>query len=277
VTILRPGRNAWRATDAATSGVLVDAADYYLAFYRAAEQARRSILISGWEFDSGVPLLRGPDARPGAEVRLLPFLDGLCRRTPSLYVCLLAWDFHVVLAAEREWMQRVYFHWLTHEHLHFRVDDSPVAGGSHHQKFAVIDGRLAFLGGMDLRDACWDDRRHLAENPDRLSRGQPHKSYHDVQSYLAGGAAPVALEQYFFTRWRRAGGTPPPLPPPLPGDGDYRPRGALVLGPGRLALSRTQPRRLAPPIREVERLHEDASARRWCGGCARTVGRASRS
>jgi phosphatidylserine/phosphatidylglycerophosphate/cardiolipin synthase-like enzyme len=250
----------WRATTAATSGVIVDAADYYHAFYRAAEQARRSILISGWEFDSGVPLLRGADAPPGAEVRLLPFLDELCERTPRLYVCLLAWDFHIVLAAEREWMQRVLFHWLTHEHLHFRMDSSPVAGGSHHQKFVVVDGRLAFVGGMDLRDACWDDRRHLATNPDRLSRGRPHKPYHDVQAYLAGGAAPLALEQYFFQRWRAAGGVAPPLPPPLPGGDDVRPRGALVLGPGRVALSRTQPRRLADAVREVERLFADAVA-----------------
>ena len=257
MSVLRPGRNVWRATDAATSGVIIDAADYYHAFYRAAEQARRSILVSGWEFDRGVPLLRGDDAPPGAEVRLLAFLNQLCERTPSLYVCLLAWDFHLVLAAEREWMQRVYFHYLTHRHLHFRFDDSPVSGGSHHQKFAIIDGRIAFVGGMDLRDACWDDRRHLVENPDRTSRGRPDKPYHDVQSYLAGGPAPVALEQYFFHRWRLAGGEPPRLPRALPGGDDYRPRGALLLGAARVALSRTQPRRLAAPIREVERLLED--------------------
>jgi hypothetical protein len=105
-------------TTAETSGVIVDAADYYHAFYWAARNARRSILVSGWEFDSGVPLLRGADAPAGAEVRLLKFLNGLCERNPDLYVCLLAWDFHLVLAGEREWLQHVYFHWLTHEHLH---------------------------------------------------------------------------------------------------------------------------------------------------------------
>jgi phospholipase D1/2 len=260
VAILQPGPNVWRLTTAETSGVIVDAADYYHAFYWAARNARRSILVSGWEFDSGVPLLRGADAPVGAEVRLLKFLNGLCERNPDLYVCLLAWDFHLVLAGEREWLQRVYFHWLTHEHLHFRLDESPVAGGSHHQKFVVIDGRLSFLGGMDLRDACWDDRRHLAVNPDRLSRGRPHKPYHDVQVYLTGGATPRALEQYFFERWQRAGGTPPPLRPPLTGGDDLRPRGAVVLGAAQVGLSRTEPHADAPAIREVECLIEDAIA-----------------
>jgi phospholipase D1/2 len=258
MALLQPGRTAWRTSSSDAAGVLVDAADYYHAFYWAASRARRSILISGWEFDSGVRLLRGADAPAGAEVRLLKFLDGLCARAPDLHVCLLAWDFHVVLAAEREWLQRVFFHWLTHERFHFRVDNAPVAGGSLHQKFVVIDGRLAFVGGMDLRHACWDDRRHLAVNPERESRGRPHKAYHDVQAYLAGGAAPMALEQYFFQRWQRAGGTLPALAPPLPGRADYRPRGALALGRTRVGLSRTEPHRHGVTIREVEGLLESA-------------------
>lgn len=258
--ILQLGRNASREATAGTAGVLVDAADYFHAFYWAAERAQRSILLSGWEFDSGLPLLRGDDARPGAEVRLVRFLNGLCERNPDLYICILAWNFHIVLAPEREWLQRMYFHWLTHEHLHFVMEDSPVSGGSMHQKFAVIDGNLAFLGGMDLREACWDDRRHLKDNPHRLTRGRPDKPYHDVQAYVAGGEAPMALEQYFFQRWQRAGGTLPPLPPPVPGGGDYRPRGALGLGGGTVALSRTQPFASGLIMRDVERLFEDAIA-----------------
>ena len=258
MALLQPGRTVWRKTSAAFSGVIPDAADYYHAFYWAARNARRSIFISGWEFDSGVPLLRGPDAPPGAEVRLLRFLNGLCEATPGLSICLLGWDYHVVLAAEREWLQRVYFHWMTPERFHFRLDGAPVAGGSLHQKFVVIDGRIAFLGGIDLRHMCWDDRRHLAVNPDRHSRGRPHKSYHDVQAYLAGGAAPLALEQYFLQRWQLSGATVPPLSPPLAGPDDFRPRGALALGRAHVGLSRTEPHARGATIREVERLFEDA-------------------
>jgi phosphatidylserine/phosphatidylglycerophosphate/cardiolipin synthase-like enzyme len=260
VAILLPGRTVWRRTRAQASGVLVDAADYYHAFYWAAKRARRSILVCGWEFDSGVPLLRGADAPPGAEVRLLKFLNGLCHETPGLYVCVLAWNFHLVLAAEREWLQRVYFHWMTHERFHFVMHDAPIAGGSQHQKFVVIDGRVAFLGGIDLRHACWDDRRHLAVNPDRHSRGWAHKAYHDVQAYLADGPAPLALEQYFFQRWQDAGGTLPPLAPLARATAAAGPRGAIELGATELALSRTEPHAPGATIREVERLFEDAIA-----------------
>lgn len=258
---LQPGHNAWREVTARSSGLLVDASDYYHAVYWAARGARRSILMSGWEFDRTVELVRGPDAPAGAEVRFLNFLNGLCEQNPDLYVCVLAWDFHMVLAAEREWLQEAFFHWMTHPHLHFRMDPAAVSGGSQHQKFIVIDGRVAFLGGMDVCEGRWDDRRHLAEHPHRLGlAGAQQKPYHDVQVYLAGGDAPTALEQYFFQRWQRAGGTLPPLPPALRHDGVYEPRGAVPLGATTLALSRTEPHAEYAGVREVERLFVDAIA-----------------
>ena len=36
------------------AGVLVDASDYYRAFFHAARAARRYIVIAGWQFDSEV-------------------------------------------------------------------------------------------------------------------------------------------------------------------------------------------------------------------------------
>ncbi len=242
------------------AGVIVDASDYYRAFYWAAKRARRSILMSGWQFDSGVQLLRGADLPAGAEVRFLKFLDGLCGSNPALHVCILAWDFHMVFAGEREWMQRVYFHWMTHRRFHFRFDDAPMAGGSHHQKFVVVDGRLAFVGGMDVCESRWDDRCHRAVNPVRLSRGRPQKPYHDVQMYMTGGEAAGALEELFFERWTKAGGTPPPLPPALTDGEADRLRGAIHFGSGRIALSRTDPHEDGSIVREVERLFEDGIA-----------------
>jgi phosphatidylserine/phosphatidylglycerophosphate/cardiolipin synthase-like enzyme len=254
--IIQPGRNAWRQVHAEDAGLLVDAADYYHAVYWAARSARRYVLMSGWQFDSGVPLLRGADAPPGAEVRLLKFLDGLCRQRPDLRVYLLAWDFHIVLAGEREWLQRVLFHWMTSSNFHFRFDDHPAGGGSHHQKFVVVDGGLAFLGGMDVCEARWDDRRHLAHNPLRTSRGRPQKPYHDVQAWFTGRDAVSAVEELFCERWGRAGGPPLELGPAR--QPDLTLRGSVPIGPGAIALSRTDPRPDGPAVREVERLFEDA-------------------
>ena len=256
--IVEVGRNAWRTVQAADTGVVVDAADYYHAVYWAASRARSHVLMSGWQFDSGVPLLRGEDVPPGADVRFLKALDDLCRRRPELRVYLLAWDFHLVFAGEREWLQRVIFHWMTSPNLYFRFVDHPVAGGSHHQKFVVVDGELTFLGGMDVCEARWDDRRHLARNPLRLSHGRPQKPYHDVQAWLTGQDAARALQDLFAEQWTRAGGLPLELGSP------HRPevsvRGALPLGGATVALSRTDPRPEGKTVREVERLFEDAIA-----------------
>jgi phosphatidylserine/phosphatidylglycerophosphate/cardiolipin synthase-like enzyme len=256
--IINVGRNAWQQVHADDSGLLVDAADYYHAVYRAISEARSYVLMSGWEFDRGVPLLRGADVPPGVEVRFLKFLDGLCRRRPALRVYLLAWDFHLVLVAEREWLQRVYFHWMTSSNLHFRFDAHPAADGSHHQKFVVVDGGLSFLGGMDVSESRWDDRRHVADNPLRVSYGRPYKPYHDVQAWLAGRQPARALEEIFSERWQRGGGPPLELrPAPAP---DVSVRGSLPLAGTSVAFSRTDPRPDGKTVREVERLFEDAIA-----------------
>ncbi len=245
--IVAVGRNAWKQAPARGCGLLVDAKDYYTAFYKAALQARQYILLAGWQFDRGVKLLRDEDvaaARPlGGEVRLLKLLDHLCHTRPRLQVYILAWDFHLVFALEREWMQKLYFHWATHERLRFRFDDCTAPGGCHHQKFVVIDGQLSFMGGIDLCEARWDDRRHLTRNRSRLSRGRPQKPYHDLQAYFVGPGVAGALTELFRKRWLRTGGDPIRLPsgPARPTWNRYRPRGALVFPPGPVALSRTDP------------------------------------
>ena len=98
----------WRRDEVEEVGLLVDAEVYYRQFYRAALAAKRSILLAGWQFDSDVALLRGEDAEkaPGP-VSLIKFLNYLCEQRPELQIRILAWDFHVVFAAEREWMQKL--------------------------------------------------------------------------------------------------------------------------------------------------------------------------
>jgi phospholipase D1/2 len=255
--IIQPGRNAWQQASTEAGSVVIDAADYYNAFYWAAAGARHSILMSGWQFDSGVPLLRGVDAPRGTEVRFLRFLNELCEERPSLHIRILAWDFHLAFAPEREWLQRVIFHWMTNSRLHFRFDKTPAPGGSHHQKFVVIDGRVSFLGGMDVCEARWDDRRHRAVNPARLSRGRPTKPYHDVQACLIGTEAAGLLQRLFVDRWTRAGGEPFAVcaggDPHLGTDV----RRGVSFGPTRVSFSRTDPRPDGQTVREVEHLYLD--------------------
>src|SRR5690606_20410641 len=95
--------------------VLIDADNYYAAFCEAALGARRYIYITGWQFDTKARLLRpAPDAPPEHPVELLPFLNHLCERTPALEIFITAWDYSVVYALEREWLQKLRFDFQAH-------------------------------------------------------------------------------------------------------------------------------------------------------------------
>ena len=258
--ILQVGRNCWSISPAPETGLLIDGRDYYCAFYQAAKRAQRHILIAGWQFDSGVPLLRGRDSRGCCDpVDLLPFLNKLCEANPRLRVYLLAWDFNVFYTLKREFLQAWWFNWQANERLEFRFDSSHPLGACHHQKFAVIDGTLAFAGGMDLCWGYWDDREHRARHRHRVNAD--NKSYqprHDVQCYLTGDAA-VRLTRLFEKRWRLAGGATLKLPrcpvKPIPFGPTY------PLPAGRVGISRTIGKTLRPrqgAVSEIRRLYQDA-------------------
>jgi phospholipase D1/2 len=265
--IVEPHRNAWRIHPATQFGLLVDADDYYRAFYQAALQAERVLMLSGWQFDSDVELLRGPEAEQAtAPVQLLKFLNHLCEVKPDLQIWILAWDFHIVFAIEREWMQRLVFDWKTNPRLHFRFDANHVENGSHHQKFVVVDDAVTFLGGLDLCNHRWDNHDHKNVNPLRLSRGEPHRPFHDVQAYLESPEIARSLRELFLQRWEHAGGDPIDLK--VVGSGDSRVRltstsvpGLVPIASSSVALSRTDPYGTPdgpPRCTEIRTLYIDA-------------------
>ncbi len=258
--ILEPGRNCWRSSEAHDAGVIIDARDYYRAFYQAASRAKRYIAITGWQFDSDVALLRGEDAQGAqGEVRMLPLLRELCQRNPELHVYILAWDFSLLFAMEREWMQELLFNWHS-ERISFRFDASAPLYGAHHQKLVLIDGQVGFTGGMDICDCRWDDRAHPACSELRCDMGRdPHGPYHDVQAVVTG---PVVekLGELFEARWFNSGGGELALPVPVSRD-DVDVVATLPLPPGPVAISRTFGKTLVPfqePVQEVRALYLDA-------------------
>lgn len=238
------------------AGVLVDAADYYRAFFHAARAAKHYIAIAGWQFDSDVCLLRGEEKeQAGCDTRMLPFLRSLCEKNPDLRIYLLAWDFNVLFALEREWMQKLIFNWNSHPNLKFHFDASHITWGSHHQKFVVVDGSLGFVGGMDICASRWDDRGHACSEPNRMEGTRQHGPYHDVQAYLRG-AAVQELAKTFEERWATAGAPPLTLPEPQPVDVKITP--TLPMKAHKVALSRTRGRTLTPPqepITEIRALY----------------------
>ena len=244
--ILTP-RTTWRTHRHGSAALLIDAQDYYRAFYEAASRATRSILILGWQFDSDVRLLRGTDVPAGRDPKayeLLAVLDRLCRERPELEVKLLAWDHSVFFAFEREVLQKMVFDIATSRQLEFRVDGTVPFGGSHHQKVAIIDGQIAFIGSADICQDRWDTSAHAAHDPRRVTRsGEQNRPYHEVQAVFSGEPVGSLLE-LFAARWRHATSQEldiESLKVPFAGDPLDGLTVTLPMPPGCLALSRTVP------------------------------------
>lgn len=258
--ILRPGRNCIALKQVDSARILIDGRDYYRAFYQATRQARHYILISGWEFDSEVSLLRGEDLKEsGEDIRFLGFLNSLCEENPGLKIYILAWNFSFIFLLEREWQQKRIFS-QANPRISFHFDSHHAFAASHHQKFVVVDGYAAFVGGMDICASRWDDRRHLAKNPHRVDHGRPYGPYHDVNSYLAG---PVVedLTGIFKRRWLNSTGTELDLPPCSHVSHTFDMETGIAMAASHAAVSRTEARsiaRLINPVREIRSLYIDA-------------------
>jgi phospholipase D1/2 len=255
--IFRPGRNVWRVARAHRAAILIDAGMFFGAVRAALMNAKRSVFIVGWDLDSRTPLV-GEDgaAQDGWPVTLREFLVRLVRERPGLTVHLLAWDFAVLYALEREPFPSIKLGWNTPSRVRFRLDNKLPVGASHHQKIIVVDDALAFSGGLDLTIRRWDTSRHAVNDPNRCDpAGQPYRPFHDVQMMVDGDAARV-LAELARERWARVADERvqkrKELPPPWPHD--VRPDFTDV----EIGIARTLPYyQDHKEVREVETLFHD--------------------
>jgi len=115
--------------------------------------------------------------------------------------------------------------------------------GSYHQKTVVIDGRVGFCGGMNMRENDWDSRAHRLFDARRCGFARPgahrgrveggelpadHAPRHDFFARIEGPAV-EHLERNFQERWNQliergarwsrhaTAVADPPSCPPLPG------------------------------------------------------------
>ncbi len=221
------------------SGVtpLVDGHAAMLAMCRAFLAATRYIVVAGWDIRADLPMVRGEDVHVGAagspEQRAL--LDEL--RAAGLNDAALAfWDagnLRVMdvlgFAASRGvrvgvllWDAIHFGSHLTNDPVKERrllesvgvevlLDDSSRKvrhiTQALHQKCAVVDGRVAFVGGLDLTRAeegdydRWDTHGHLCDSPERsASRSAAAHPWHDVHAQLEGPIV-VDVQQNIAQRW----------------------------------------------------------------------------
>jgi phospholipase D1/2 len=187
--ILKEGDNVWKLAHADRVAFLVDGQAYYGAVARAIAKARHSIFLLGWDVHSGVALLRGDD-RDDLPARLGPRLGALLRRNPALHVCILDWDYPVMLSQDRESRLRWFNRWPRSSRFHLEYDSFHPAGASHHQKVVLVDDSLVFCGGMDIGVGRWDTTEHRASDRRRNDPKFPaYNPAHDIMAMSEGEIA----------------------------------------------------------------------------------------
>lgn len=235
---------------------LVDGDAYFAALADAIEKAENSIVMLGWDFDSRTRLRAGgPDAT--SSDGFAAFITAVLAHKPSLHVYILAWDFAMIYALEREPLPLFKFGLRTHRRLHFHLDGSHPFGGSHHQKIVVVDDALAFVGGLDVTKRRWDTPEHLADDPRRTDpAGVHYPPFHDIQIMVDGETA-QSLGELARKRWLIATGHDLTA---VTTDRDPWPRMVKPdLERTYVAIARTEPAyRQRPETREVEHLFLDS-------------------
>ena len=202
--LFEAGRNCFRVSHAERVALLVDAETYFKAFARAALNARSSIVIVGWDFHSKTALHHGI---PDVPELLGDFLNFLVKRRPGLEIRVLIWDYPMIFSKGRELSPIYGFGWRPRRRVKVRYDDHYPIGASQHQKVVVIDGALAFCGGLDLTRSRWDTTEHKPGDMRRINLGENvgYAPFHDTMIAVDADAA-RAFDELVRERWWRATG-----------------------------------------------------------------------
>lgn len=256
--LFQDGNNCWKVSCAEQLGWCIDGEDYFGAIRNSLHKAEHEILIVGWDIDSRTRLVRDED-HPDYPSELCDVLQQLVKTRQGLCVRVLSWDFAMVYVLERELLPARAFGWRKKKRLHFQLDGQHATGASHHQKIVVIDGALAFSGGLDLTKCRWDTRAHSAHDTRRCDpNGVEYRPFHDVQAVVTGKAA-ADLRELVSRRWTNAIGKPLPDQDNV-GDGDalWPDDVAVRARSAEIAIARTWTSAAGNEhIREVQQLYLD--------------------
>lgn len=256
--LLEPGETCWRIERADSLRVIFDGADFFRTAKRAMLDARQTILMIGWDFDTRIEFEPDGATMEGPNV-LGPFISWMVETRGDVDFYMLKWDLGMFQALGRGMVPMGLRPIRAAGNFHFKFDTQHPAGAAHHSKIIVIDDQVVFCGGIDMTAGRWDTSEHLDDQPHRHMPGKsiPSKPWHDVTT-VASGPIAAALGDLARERWHRATGAR--LPVPEPGD---------TIWPGEeptftdipVAVARTYPAyKDNPEVREIESLYIRAIA-----------------
>ena len=255
--LLQPGSTCWRKERAGRVALLPENDLYFAAVREALENAQRSVLLLGWQFD---PRTRLDPEEQGAGAEVGHILRRLVRERPELDIRLLIWRSPLPIAFSQGFFPQRARAWFQGKTVNFRLDRARPLGGCHHQKVLVIDDVLAFSGGGDLSVDRWDTAAHEDADPRRTSpSGLAYPPRHEVMMMVDGEAA-RALGDLARKRWKDAIGEP--LVPVETGRDPWPVSIEPDLRDVEVGIARTEPAwRGSGGVREIEALHLEAIAR----------------
>lgn len=173
--------------------VLIDGAQALPAVAEALIGARSHVHIAGWHLTPEFGLTRDTQA-----LRLRDLLGGLAEHI-DVRVLLWAGAPLPVFTPTRREVRRVRDELIRGTQVKCALDANERPMHCHHEKLVIVDGEVAFVGGIDLT-SLGGDRFDSSEHPMRS-----HLGWHDVGTRVRGPAV-ADVEAHFANRWRETTG-----------------------------------------------------------------------
>ena len=184
--------------------VLVDGAAAFPRIAEAIANARDHVHVTGWHIAPYFELIRGERGRAVGEL--------LAEAAERVDVRVLVWAgapvpaFHPTRKEVRDAVEEL----TRGTRIRCEADPREHPFHCHHEKTVVLDGEVAFVGGIDMTDYA-GDRFDVSDHPARRRLG-----WHDVGTRLRGPAV-KDVHDHFELRWRELTGERlqrPESPPP---------------------------------------------------------------
>jgi len=187
--------------------VLVDGEVALTRIADALAGARESVHIAGWHVTPGFELTRSAGDRPLREL-----LGELAERV-DVRVLLWAGAPLPVFSPRRSSVRRVRDELVRGTRVRCGLDARERPMHCHHEKLVIVDGEVAFVGGIDLT-SLGGDRYDDTGHPARGGLG-----WHDAATCVQGPAV-ADVAHHFADRWREIDGErlEPAAPPAPAGD-----------------------------------------------------------
>jgi phosphatidylserine/phosphatidylglycerophosphate/cardiolipin synthase-like enzyme len=180
--------------------LLIDGAQALPCIAEALQHARSHVHIAGWHLTPDFGLTRTADAR-----RLRDLLGELAQRV-EVRVLLWAGAPLPLFTPDRAAVRRVREEIERGTRVRCALDANERPMHCHHEKLLIVDGELAFVGGIDLTSLAGD--RYDSNDHPLLGR----LGWHDAASRLRGPAV-ADVAEHFAARWHAVSGERLPATP----------------------------------------------------------------